>query len=109
VKTGHRPLRALPGAAAPRDLGVTDLREQNMISVRTLSVSFASVALLIATVAASAETWPKALQLPAVREKLATLGVEEQPLSVEQFDKFVSDDMAATLVLAKSAHLEPED
>ena len=51
----------------------------------------------------------KALQLPAVREKLATLGVEEQLLTVEQFDKFVSDDMAATLVLAKSAHLEPED
>jgi tripartite-type tricarboxylate transporter receptor subunit TctC len=51
----------------------------------------------------------KALLLPAVREKLATLGVEEQLLTVEQFDKFVSDDMAATLSLAKSAHLEPED
>jgi len=51
----------------------------------------------------------KGLQLPAVREKLATLGVEEQLLTVEQFDKFVSDDMAATLGLAKSAHLEPED
>src|SRR6516165_555127 len=51
----------------------------------------------------------KALQLPAVRETLATLGVEEQLLTVEQFDKFVSDDMAATLSLAKSAHLEPED
>jgi len=47
--------------------------------------------------------------LPEVREKLATLGVEEQLLTVEQFDKFVSDDMAATLTLAKSAHLEPED
>jgi tripartite-type tricarboxylate transporter receptor subunit TctC len=51
----------------------------------------------------------KALQLPAVQEKLAKLGVEEQLLTVEQFDKFVSDDMAATLSLAKSAHLEPED
>ena len=47
--------------------------------------------------------------IPAVREKLATLGVEEQLLTVEQFDKFVSDDMAGTLKLAKSAHLEPED
>jgi hypothetical protein len=37
------------------------------------------------------------------------LGVEEQLLTVEQFDKFVSDDMAGTLMLAKSAHLEPED
>jgi len=51
----------------------------------------------------------KALQLPEVRKKLATLGVEEQLLTVEQFDKFVSDDMAATLKLAKIAHLEPED
>src|SRR5215471_14962714 len=51
----------------------------------------------------------RALQLPTVREKLATLGVEEQLLTVEQFDKFVSDDMAATLSLAKSAHLEPEN
>jgi hypothetical protein len=40
---------------------------------------------------------------------LATLGVEEELLTVEQFDKFVSDDMAATLTLAKRAHLEPED
>jgi tripartite-type tricarboxylate transporter receptor subunit TctC len=38
----------------------------------------------------------KALQLPAVREKLATLGVEVQLLTVEQFDKFVNDDMAAS-------------
>jgi tripartite-type tricarboxylate transporter receptor subunit TctC len=51
----------------------------------------------------------KALQLPAVREKLATLGVEEELFTVEQFDKFVGEDMAATLMLAKSAHLEPED
>ena len=51
----------------------------------------------------------KALQLLPVREKLATLGVEEQLLTVEQFYKFVSDDMAATLSLAKSAHLEPEN
>jgi tripartite-type tricarboxylate transporter receptor subunit TctC len=51
----------------------------------------------------------RAIQLPAVQEKLATLGVEERLLTVEQFDKFVSDDMAATLMLAKSAHLEPED
>jgi tripartite-type tricarboxylate transporter receptor subunit TctC len=42
-----------------RDLGITDLREQNMISIRTLSASFAAVALSIATVAASAEKWPE--------------------------------------------------
>src|SRR5215472_3237073 len=46
-------------AAAPRDLGITGLREQNMISIRTLSACFAAVALSIATVAASAEKWPE--------------------------------------------------
>src|SRR6516164_6480033 len=46
-------------AAATRDLGITGLREQNMISIRTLSACFAAVALSIATVAASAEKWPE--------------------------------------------------
>ena len=51
----------------------------------------------------------KALTVPAVTEKLAKLGAEEEPLTVDQFQKFVSDDMAATLKLAKDAHLEPTD
>jgi tripartite-type tricarboxylate transporter receptor subunit TctC len=51
----------------------------------------------------------KALQLPAIKEKLAKLGVEQEPMTVEQFDKFVSDDLAATLRLAKDANLEPTD
>ncbi len=51
----------------------------------------------------------KALQVPEVQEKLKKLGVEEQFLTVAQFDKFVSDDMAATLKLAKDAHLQPTD
>ena len=47
--------------------------------------------------------------MPAVKEKLAKLGAEEEPLTVDQFTKFVSDDMAGTLKLAKDAHLEPTD
>ena len=51
----------------------------------------------------------KALTVPSVQEKLAKLGVEQEPMTVDQFAKFVSDDMAATLTLAKEAHLEPTD
>ena len=51
----------------------------------------------------------KALQVPEVQEKLKKLGVEEQLLTVAQFDKFVSHDMAGTLKLAKDAHLQPTD
>jgi tripartite-type tricarboxylate transporter receptor subunit TctC len=50
-----------------------------------------------------------ALEVPAVREKLAKLGVESQPMSVEQFEQFVKDDIAATLKLAKDAHIEAAD
>ncbi len=51
----------------------------------------------------------KALTAPSVQEKLGKLGVEQEPLTVEQFAKFVDDDMAGTLKLAKDAHLEPTD
>jgi len=30
-------------------------------------------------------------------------------MSVDQFDKFVKDDLAATVQLAKDAHIEPVD
>jgi tripartite-type tricarboxylate transporter receptor subunit TctC len=51
----------------------------------------------------------KALQLPAVKERLAKLGVAPELMSGEQFRKFVKDDLAATLQLAKDAHIEPTD
>jgi tripartite-type tricarboxylate transporter receptor subunit TctC len=51
----------------------------------------------------------KALAVPSVKDKLAKLGVEQDPLTVDQFQKFVSDDMAATLKLAKDANLQPTD
>jgi tripartite-type tricarboxylate transporter receptor subunit TctC len=51
----------------------------------------------------------KALEAPAVREKLAQLGVEPKPMSVDQFAQFFREDMAAMLQLAKQAHIEPAD
>jgi tripartite-type tricarboxylate transporter receptor subunit TctC len=51
----------------------------------------------------------KALLDPALREKLAKLGVQPEQMSVDQFSKFVKDDLAATVELAKQAHIEPVD
>jgi tripartite-type tricarboxylate transporter receptor subunit TctC len=51
----------------------------------------------------------KALQVPSVKEHLATLGIEPQLMSVAEFTKFFNDDYAATLQLAKDAHIEPAD
>ncbi len=51
----------------------------------------------------------KALQDPAVKDKLAKLGIEPELMSVDDFGKFVNDDLAATLQLAKDAHIEPTD
>jgi tripartite-type tricarboxylate transporter receptor subunit TctC len=49
----------------------------------------------------------KALQVPAVQERLATLGVEPMPLSVDQFGKFVRDDIAGIVKLARDINLVP--
>jgi tripartite-type tricarboxylate transporter receptor subunit TctC len=51
----------------------------------------------------------QALAIPALREKLAKLGVSPQPMSVDDFGKFFRDDLAATVQLAKDAHIEPID
>ncbi len=51
----------------------------------------------------------KALQDPVVKRRLATLGVEPELMSVEEFDKFFEQDYAATLQLAKDAHIQPSD
>src|SRR5262245_17796275 len=47
----------------------------------------------------------KALEQPAVQQRLATLGVQAMPMSVDDFGKFVRDDVAATIQLAKDIHL----
>ncbi|HEY7248754.1 MAG TPA: tripartite tricarboxylate transporter substrate binding protein [Xanthobacteraceae bacterium] len=51
----------------------------------------------------------EALQEPAVKDSLAKVGVEPALLSVEQFGKFFKEDLAATVQLARDAHIEPTD
>jgi tripartite-type tricarboxylate transporter receptor subunit TctC len=51
----------------------------------------------------------KTLQDPGVKDKLAKLGVEPELMTAEQFGKFFRDDLAATIQLAKEAHIEPAD
>jgi tripartite-type tricarboxylate transporter receptor subunit TctC len=51
----------------------------------------------------------KALDNPAVQEKLKRFGVEPMPMSPEQLQKFFADDVAATVKLGQSAHIEPAD
>ena len=46
---------------------------------------------------------------PGMKEKLANLGVEPEPMSVDAFGQFVKDDMADTVQLVKDAHIEPLD
>jgi tripartite-type tricarboxylate transporter receptor subunit TctC len=51
----------------------------------------------------------KALDVPAVQEKLARLGVSPDPMTPEQFDKFFADDVANTIAIGKAAHIEPTE
>jgi len=51
----------------------------------------------------------KALNDPALREKLAKLGVEPANIGVDEFGKFFKDDLVATQQLAKAAGLKPVD
>jgi len=46
-----------------------------------------------------------ALQMPSVQERLAKLGLEPMPMSLEQFDKYFRDDVAATVRLVKAANI----
>ena len=41
----------------------------------------------------------------AVQERLAKLGVEPMPMSLEQFEKFFREDVAANVQLVKAAHI----
>ena len=51
----------------------------------------------------------EALQTSAVKGNLAKVGVEPQLMSVEQFGKFFNEDLAATVQLARDAHIEPPE
>jgi tripartite-type tricarboxylate transporter receptor subunit TctC len=51
----------------------------------------------------------QALNVPAVQESLAKLGVEPAHISVEEFGKFFVEDLADTTKLAKDADIKPVD
>jgi tripartite-type tricarboxylate transporter receptor subunit TctC len=51
----------------------------------------------------------KALQDPAMKDKLAKLGVEPRLMSVDDFSKFVKGDLVATVQLAKDANIQAVD
>jgi tripartite-type tricarboxylate transporter receptor subunit TctC len=48
-----------------------------------------------------------ALKVPAVQEKLAKLGVQPLPMSVEAFGRFFREEITSTIKLAKNIKLEP--
>ena len=50
----------------------------------------------------------QALQAPDVRERLAALGAETMPMSPEQFDAMIRDEMAGNAVIIKAAGIKPE-
>jgi tripartite-type tricarboxylate transporter receptor subunit TctC len=47
----------------------------------------------------------KALMTPAVKERLAGLGIEPTPMTMEQFAKFFRYDVAANVALVKAAKI----
>jgi tripartite-type tricarboxylate transporter receptor subunit TctC len=51
----------------------------------------------------------RALDLPAVRSKLLRVGYEPAPMSAEQFATFISNDVTATIKLAKDARIAPSN
>jgi tripartite-type tricarboxylate transporter receptor subunit TctC len=51
----------------------------------------------------------KALQAPAVKDRLAKLGIAPVIMSVTDFGKFFKQDFDSTLQLAKDAHIQPTD
>ena len=55
------------------------------------------------------EATEKALADPDTAAKLAKLGVQPEQMGVDQFGKFVHDDIAATVQLAKAADIQPVD
>jgi tripartite-type tricarboxylate transporter receptor subunit TctC len=50
----------------------------------------------------------KALQTPVVKARLAKLGVDPMPMTLEQFAKFFRDDVAAATALVKAAKIKQQ-
>lgn len=51
----------------------------------------------------------EALATPEVRDRLSKIGVQATPLTIEQFDKYFRDDVAATVKLANDVGIKPVD
>ena len=50
----------------------------------------------------------KALQIPAVRERFAGLGIEPMPMTLAEFAAFFKNDVDGTVSLAKAAGIQPQ-
>jgi tripartite-type tricarboxylate transporter receptor subunit TctC len=50
-----------------------------------------------------------ALDLPAIQLRLQRMGFKSAQMDPEQYGKFFADDIAATIELGKSAHIEPSN
>ena len=50
----------------------------------------------------------KTLQIPAIREKLAALGIEPMPMTTGQFDAYVRQEIETNAALAKAAGITPK-
>ena len=51
----------------------------------------------------------KALQVPAVQERIAKTGNEPMPMTVDQFEAFFKDDVRATAKLMQQIGIKPQD
>lgn len=50
----------------------------------------------------------KAMQAPEVRERFAAPGADALPMSAEQFDALIKEEMAANAEIIKAAGIKPE-
>ena len=50
----------------------------------------------------------KALQVPKVRERLATLGLDPMVMTPNEFDAYVQKEIAVNAALVKAAGIKPE-
>jgi tripartite-type tricarboxylate transporter receptor subunit TctC len=51
----------------------------------------------------------KVLGMPAIQEKLQRLGLQEEPMSPDQYAKFIADDVADMIKLGNEAHIPSID
>ena len=51
----------------------------------------------------------KAMQVPAVQERLAKTGAEPMPMTPEQFEKYFKEDVLSTAKLMQQIGIKPVD